>query len=101
MSIYFNAKFKTKELIGRGFNSLGFQVRRTRRLGALNTPKSSNFDEEAIIADLIEEIDPKEHFYVDIGAGDGESMSNTFPLAAKGWHGLAVECLGDQCAFLA
>jgi hypothetical protein len=101
MSILFKIKFHTKEAIGRCFNAAGFQIKRKQKIGTLSAPKSSNFNEEAIISDLLAKIQPKEHFYIDIGAGDGESMSNSFPLVNAGWKGLAVEGGGMPFAKLA
>lgn len=60
-------------------------LRRLRRSGA------SNFGEERIIAEWLQRVPPRHSFYVDIAAGDGETMSNTWALAQRGWAGLAVE----------
>jgi hypothetical protein len=82
---------RLKELVHRSFDVVGLEIRRKRQLGPYRVAKSSNFNEEIIIADLLDKIQPKNRFYVDIGAGDGESMSNTFPLINNGWAGLAIE----------
>ena len=96
-----NILTKTKTLAHSLFNMIGLEVRRSRPLGSLGEPRSSNFNEEIIIADLIQRINPSEHFYVDIGAGDGETMSNSYPLIRQGWEGLAVEGDGGRFATLA
>jgi len=54
--------------------------------------KRSYNDEEAIIADFFTNHLPLRHeFCVDIGAGDGLTMSNTHFLLAGGWSGVLVE----------
>ena len=56
------------------------------------TSKLSYNDEEQIIADFFTRHLPLRHeFCVDIGAGDGLTMSNTHFLLAGGWSGVAVE----------
>jgi hypothetical protein len=57
------------------------------------TTKFSYNDEEAIIAELFGpgRLPLRHEFCVDIGAGDGLTMSNTHFLYAGGWRGLAVE----------
>jgi hypothetical protein len=62
-----------------------------RRLMRRLRGRASLFDEERIIAEWLQRAPPRHRFYVDIAAGDGESMSNTFALAKRGWDGLAVE----------
>lgn len=54
--------------------------------------KYSWLNEEFVLGDLIKQY--KTHineYYVDIGAGDGESMSNTARLALNGWNGIGFE----------
>lgn len=51
----------------------------------------SSLGEEKILYDTINEIKPIEHYYVDIGAGDGVTMSNTACLAIQGWSGVCFE----------
>ena len=55
--------------------------------------KFSCNDEEAVIAELFApgRLPLRHEFCVDIGAGDGLTMSNTHFLYAGGWRGLAVE----------
>lgn len=43
----------------------------------------------------------EDSYYVDIGASDGTSWSNTYTLLLKGWSGLAVECDTEKFANLA
>jgi len=90
-----------KVLVRGMFDSFGFDVRRIRPKSSLGLPKSSNFNEEDIIKDMIEKIGVKHRFCVDIGAADGVSMSNSYTLFQSGWSGLAVEYGGDSFAKLA
>lgn len=54
--------------------------------------------EERVVEEITEVYkDDISCFYVDIGAGDGECMSNTARLALNGWQGLAIE--GDKGRF--
>lgn len=50
-------------------------------------------DEHLIIADALQKVgvEPAASFFVDIGAGDGLDMSNTFLLAEQGAEGIAIE----------
>ena len=50
----------------------------------------SHFDEENILKGLVEELGVT-RFYVDIGASDGVSNSNTVRLAINGWEGVCFE----------
>lgn len=54
-----------------------------------------------MIARLLTVITTPERFFVDIGAGDGISNSNTYALARSGWPGLSIECAGPSFAALA
>jgi hypothetical protein len=58
--------------------------------------KFSTLNEENIIQSLLNTIPDVKKFYVDIGAGDGVSGSNTARLAYDGWHGLALEGSHDH-----
>lgn len=49
----------------------------------------SQLDEERVIVDWFKDREPGN--YLDIGAWDGISMSNTRRLAELGWHGVLVE----------
>lgn len=56
--------------------------------------KFSALNEENLLKEFIQEIEKNNtinKFYVDIGAGDGVTMSNTARLALNGWRGLAIE----------
>ena len=63
----------------------------------------SNHDEEKIISYIIKQLNvPKENqFFVDIGASDGISASNTYALYNNNWNGLALECDSKKFAELA
>ena len=54
------------------------------------------FDEHKFIEIWIERESNsiENHFFVDIGAGDGIDMSNTYLLAKRGWRGISLECGG-------
>ena len=71
------------------------------RLSASGPGPYSRLGEEAIISDAVRGIAVSERFYVDIGAGDGISQSNTYALARAGWPGLSVEAAGPSFAALA
>ena len=57
-----------------------------------NVKKYSLLDEENIIAGYLAGMKPKRSCAVDIAAGDGIGMSNTYALYKKGWVGVAIEC---------
>lgn len=90
-----------KRLIKRGLDALGYELRRIRPGTASGTPGYSNFGEDAIIRDLLGRISPRHRFCADIGAGDGETMSNSYGLFKAGWHGVAAEWDGARFARLA
>jgi hypothetical protein len=89
-----------KRLIHKTLFSLGLELRRIKP-SDLGSPVYSYGDEEAVIQDLLGKIKSKHKFAVDIGAGDGEYMSNSYKLFNSGWHGVAVEWNGRQFAKLA
>lgn len=88
-------------LIKRGLGALGFELRRVRPVSPSGSRGYSNFGEDEIIRDLLGKIALRHRFAVDIGAGDGETMSNSFGLFASGWEGLAAEWDGARFARLA
>lgn len=55
------------------------------------TGNFSAFNEDKLIFDLLINIPDINKFYVDIGANDGVSKSNTRRLALNGWKGLCFE----------
>jgi hypothetical protein len=61
----------------------------------------SAFGEDAILQKYISDYPDIPHSYVDIGAGDGISMSNTYRLALQQWDGLCLELDGERFADLA
>src|SRR5262245_40776731 len=83
-----------KSFARRALSAVGVDLRRLRHRG-------SNFDEEGIIAGWLGRVPPPHRFYVDIAAGDGETMSNTLALARAGWDGLAVEADAAEFGHLA
>ena len=76
-------------------------ARRLLAAMGLDPRRGSNFDEERIIAGWLARVPPRHRWYVDIAAGDGETMSNTLALARAGWDGLAVEADPQQFERLA
>jgi hypothetical protein len=88
-------------LVKRGLGAFGFELRRMRPVSAAGTRGYSNFGEDDIIRNLLGKIALRHRFAVDIGAGDGETMSNSYALFASGWEGLAAEWDGPKFARLA
>src|SRR4051812_2229249 len=88
-------------LVKRSLNALGLELRRVRPASESGAPGFSNFGEDGIIQDLLGQIQLRHKFAVDIGAGDGETMSNSFSLFRAGWQGLAAEWDGARFAKLA
>ena len=88
-------------LVKQSLNALGLELRRVRPVSASGTRSFSNFNEDTIIQDLLAKIQLRHRFAVDIGAGDGETMSNSYSLFKSGWDGLAVEWDGARFAKLA
>lgn len=67
-------------------------VRALRRFVGRDGPASfSALGEDLILRRHIEELGVAERYFVDIGAGDGRTGSNTFVFAAEGWPGASVE----------
>lgn len=75
-------------------------LRLYRSAGGAHRSGFSRQDEEAILAELVEELRPTRHF-VDIGAGDGIKDSNTARLAFAGWRGEFFECDHERLSVLA
>ncbi|MGA9364110.1 MAG: hypothetical protein WBW16_07045 [Bacteroidota bacterium] len=65
------------------------QLRRIRRFNGAS--KFSRFDEENIVQQMIATIELELQFFVDVGAGNGVTDSNTCLLAIRGWQGLSIE----------
>ncbi len=55
----------------------------------------SQNDEERFILDAVRDIEPAAGFFLDIGAQDGVTNSNTRALAELGWTGVCIECAPD------
>lgn len=79
-------------------NRIGLEV---RRIKPESVPTYSNLDEERIIAEYLSRVAPKNRFCVDIAAGDGVKMSNTYRLFTEGFGGLAAEYDGEKFSKLA
>jgi hypothetical protein len=90
-----------KRLINKSLFALGFELRRIRDSSDSTAAGYSYGNEEKIIQDLLAGIQVRHKFAVDIGAGDGEYMSNSYSLFRSGWPGLAVEWDGSRFAKLA
>jgi hypothetical protein len=88
-------------LVKRALAAMGFELRRIRPASASGGAGHSNFGEDGIIRDLLGKIAVRHRFAVDIGAGDGETMSNSYALFSAGWEGLAAEWDAGKFARLA
>jgi hypothetical protein len=75
----------------------GLEIRRARPPAATGEPDYSNFGEQDAIAGHLRRLGVATGTFVDIGAADGHTSSNTRALARVGWRGLAVE--GDAETF--
>ncbi|MCU0782485.1 MAG: hypothetical protein MUF81_00270 [Verrucomicrobia bacterium] len=69
----------------------GLVYRGSRRVRNKLNGIYSNFDEQVMINKYVNRLGIKNRLCVDIAAGDGISMSNTYRLFKDGWKGLAVE----------
>src|SRR5437879_6096309 len=90
-----------KRLLKQCLYALGLEIRRVRPAAGGKSAACSNFNEEDIIRDLLGKVKLKHRFCVDIGAGDGETSSNSYHLFRAGWDGLAAEWDGERFAKLA
>lgn len=90
-----------KRSLKNGLAALGVELRRIRPEGSGANGRYSNFNEESFIRDLLGKVPVKSRFCVDIGAGDGETSSNTCFLFKEGWEGLSVEWDGPRFALMA
>lgn len=88
-------------LVKRSLDALGLELRRVRPALGSGARTYSNFGEDAIIGELLGKISIRNRFAVDIGAGDGEAMSNSYGLFRAGWDGLAAEWDGAKFSKLA
>jgi hypothetical protein len=80
---------------------LGTCRRGAMRLRARSRGIYSNFEEQLVIEKHLRDLNVATRFCVDIAAGDGISMSNTYALFRQGWNGLAVEYDAQRFAKLA
>jgi hypothetical protein len=96
------AKFNTgKRLLQNALFAMGLELRRIKSTDGSEPASYSFCNEEAIIQELLGKIKPRNKFVVDIGAADGEHMSNSYKLFSSGWSGVGVEFNGKQFAKLA
>jgi hypothetical protein len=79
-------------------NRFGFEIRRVKP--SLSSVYS-NLGEETIIRAYLSQLKLSNRFCVDMAAGDGVSMSNTYALFKEGWVGLAVELDSEKFSKLA
>jgi hypothetical protein len=91
---------------GGTIKSLARRVLRAMGLAANRIPRAtsahfSNLDEQGVIQRLLTQLGGASRFCVDIAAGDGTTMSNTYPLYQDGWAGIAAECDPGKFATLA
>ena len=87
--------------VKKSLNALGLELKRIRPASGSGGRSFSNFDEDPIIQELLSKIHVRHRFAVDIGAGDGETMSNSYNLFKSGWSGIAAEWDGVRFARLA
>lgn len=90
-----------KRSVKGGLAALGVELRRLRPAGSGGKSAYSNFGEEAVLRRLLAQVPVKHRFCVDIGAGDGETSSNTCGLLRDGWEGLSAEWDGRRFALMA
>jgi len=91
-------KFLRKWVQG-SLRALGYELTRVRPEAGASS--YSNFNEDAVIAKHLAQSPPTNRYCVDIGAGDGETSSNSCKLFREGWEGLALEYSGATFARLA
>ncbi len=92
---------RLQELVKRGLYELGWELKRVRPEAASSAPRYSTFREQEIAEELLRKLPVRDEFCVDIGAGDGETMSNSLFLFRSGWRGVAVEAAPRPFAGLA
>ena len=85
----------------RALAAAGLELKRTRPRGATGDRDFSNFGEQDVIAGHLARLGVASGTFVDIGASDGQTSSNTRALARAGWSGLAVEADPEAFARLA
>lgn len=88
-----------RSAVKRRLFDLGWEVNRVRPEARGSSPRYSNFREQELIDQLLGRLTVPHRVCVDLGAGDGETMSNSLALLRAGWTGLAVEA--DPRAFAA
>jgi hypothetical protein len=91
---------KVKKLLKQKFQDFEFWFHRTKL--AYKKGHFSNFGEQKVIEKYIEQLQifSLSQTIVDIGAGDGIHMSNTYNFFMNGWSGLGVEFDSRQSAKL-
>lgn len=93
---------KAKKLTKQLLKMTGVSFKQLKQIqNSQKESKFSSLNEEKIIADILKNIEVKHNFFVDIGAANGVSWSNTCLLAINGWQGLAVEYNSEDFAELA
>ena len=85
-----------RTFVRRALAAAGFEVTRLRPAAAGGVDYS-NFGEQEVIARHLARLGVEGGTFVDIGAADGQTSSNTRALALAGWDGLAIEA--DPAAF--
>lgn len=74
----------------------GFRVHWIARLGMESVPNLGGFGLEGLDCKLLQIIDTRPNYYVELGANDGVAQSNTLALElAFGWRGLLIEPIGS------
>ena len=90
---------KAKSLVKRLFESCGIEI--SHKQSNKDNSIFSHLDEQRSIYKHIDGLKLENRICVDIAAGDGINMSNTYALFRDGWKGLAVEYDRDKFASLA
>jgi hypothetical protein len=91
---------KAKRALRVLLRSVGLEIRRLPSTDSLERIYS-NLDEQSLVKRYLDELVVESKYCVDIGASDGVTMSNSFPLYREGWNGLAVECDAGKFSSLA
>ena len=100
----FSSRYFLYYLIDKPLAKRGIFIPRHNPLNKINLNKFKTFHEEHVLVDkIIKQLNLKYNqiFFVDIGAGDGIDMSNTYLLAAGGANGISIEYNESKFAMMA
>lgn len=88
-------------LVKRSLNAIGLELRRVLPATGSGASAHPNSGDEGLVEGLLAKIALRHRYAVDFGAGDGETMSNSYSLFRAGWNGMAAESDGARFAKLA